>query len=338
MKTTLKSFWAGIKIIFLYIKKMIKAILGFITRFVYMLLALGYIAGLVGVYYSQPYIKNYNQSALKYSQKASQAFQSIEAIKNVDKILEAKLKQRYDKVEDYISRSIRQIDEKRLARELILGKKLERTTFILGIKKSVYDAFKIDISDELNKVVSEQKNHPLLNMIENILSSSKIIHMIMLLLSFPAFSPLIIILVGLGMFSKRYLKYFSSPNQVNYLTMLPSLYVTNLILAIIAVTTFYFNQNIALAIAALAHLMFIWKVLNGIRLKNIGYCLSCSQELPKEGVMIKKIRENQKRKGKSMMKKPAAKKTTAKKAPAKKTVAKKPVAKKTTAKKTTKKK
>jgi len=298
MKELFKKIIKFFKIVGLYLKRIIKKALNFLARSLYIIIAIGYIGSIALVYYSQEQIKDYNEQAIYYVGQASSGYQSYEAVKNIDKVVKQKLQERYKTAEKNISSSIKNINEKKLAQELLFGQKIEKTSFVKNIKSEVKSSFEIDISKEIKSAISEQPSHPILVKIAELFASGKLTQMVFVLLSFPFLSPIFLACVVLSIMSKKYLKYFSSPNEANYINMVPSLYITNMILAIVAVSVFYFNANIGLIIAAAAHLLFVWKVFNGIRLKNIGHCTSCNQAFPDELEEIKKIKDQTKPKSK----------------------------------------
>ncbi|MCP4355863.1 MAG: hypothetical protein GY793_09595 [Proteobacteria bacterium] len=267
------------KQLYKFIKKIIRAIVKLITRSTYTVLTIGYILGFITVYHLQDKVKEYNNLALSYTQKATTSYQSYSAIKHIDKILRDQLSARYKQTERNIVNSVKNINERKLAKELILGKKIEDTSLIKGIKSEVKKGFKINASKELKKITAKQKSHPLLIKALEILSSDKLIYMVLLLLSFPAFSPIVIATAIVVLTNKDYVRPILNPNENNYITMIPSMYLTNLFLAIISVVVFYFNKDISLGIAGFAHLLFIWKLFNGILLRKTGKCLSCGSEL-----------------------------------------------------------
>ncbi|HAG53501.1 MAG TPA: hypothetical protein DCL21_06925 [Alphaproteobacteria bacterium] len=302
MKAFFKKIIDILKIVGLFIKRVIKKILNFFVRTLYIFIAIGYIAAIGTVYYSQDYIKEYNEQAIYYAGQASSGYKSYEAVRNIDKIVKQKLNERYKTAEKNISSSIKNINEKKLAQELLFGKKIEKTSFVKDIKSEVKSSFEIDISKEIKSTISQQPSHPILVKIADLFASGKLTQMVLILLSFPFLSPIVLACVVLSIMSKKYLKYFSNPNEANYINMVPSLYIVNMVLAFVAVTVFYFNANIGLAVAAIAHLLFILKVFNGIRLKNIGHCTSCNQAFPDEMEEIKKIKEQVKPKSKKKTK------------------------------------
>ena len=293
MKALFTKIVDGLKIIALFVKAVIKKVMKFFARTIYIILAIGYIGALGTAYYAQDTVKEYNQMAMGYAKKADDSYRAYESVKNIDKlddILEDKLKAQYKVAEKNISKSVKDVNEKKLAKELLFGTKIEDTSLVTNIKSEIKKSFDIDIKAEINNILKQQKSNDSINTTLELLSSGKIVFMVLLLLSFPFLSPIVLGAVVLTIMSKKYLKHFSNPNEANYITMVPSTYIVNLILALVSVGVFYFNQNIGLAIAGIAHLLFIWKLFNGILLRKMDECLSCGQKFPDELEEIKKIK------------------------------------------------
>tara|TARA_Y100001960_G_scaffold89123_1_gene95637 strand:- start:489 stop:1382 length:894 start_codon:yes stop_codon:yes gene_type:complete len=293
MKALFTKIVDGLKIIALFVKAVIKKVMKFFARTIYIILAIGYIGALGTAYYAQDTVKEYNQMAMGYAKKADDSYRAYESVKNIDKlddILEDKLKAQYKVAEKNISNSVKGVNEKKLAKELLFGTKIEDTSLVTNIKSEIKKSFDIDIKAEINNILKQQKSNDSINTTLELLSSGKIVFMVLLLLSFPFLSPIVLGAVVLTIMSKKYLKHFSNPNEANYITMVPSTYIVNLILALVSVGVFYFNQNIGLAIAGIAHLLFIWKLFNGILLRKMDECLSCGQKFPDELEEIKKIK------------------------------------------------
>jgi hypothetical protein len=293
MKALFTKIVDGLKIIALFVKAVIKKVMKFFARTIYIILAIGYIGALGTAYYAQDTVKEYNQMAMSYAKKADDSYRAYESVKNIDKlddILEDKLKAQYKVAEKNISNSVKDVNEKKLAKELLFGTKIEDTSLVTNIKSEIKKSFDIDVKAEIDNILKQQKSNDSINTTLELLSSGKIVFMVLLLLSFPFLSPIVLGAVVLTIMSKKYLKHFSNPNEANYITMVPSTYIVNLILALVSVGVFYFNQNIGLLIAAVAHLLFIWKLFNGILLRKMDECLSCGQKFPDELEEIKKIK------------------------------------------------
>jgi hypothetical protein len=299
----MKKILAWLKIVALYIKKVIKVLLKAFARSLYVIMAIGYIGALGTAYYAQNTVKSYNSQAIEYAKTADSSYKAYETIKNIDKLqdeVEAKLKSQYKQAEKNISASIKNVDEKDLAKEMLFkGKKIEQTTFVQNIKAEVRESFNINLSKEFKSITSKQESNSSISTILDLLTSEKIVMMILLLLSFPFLSPIVLACVVVVIMSKKYLKHISNPNSANYITMVPSTYIMNMVLAIASVVVFYFEQNTGLAIAAVAHLLFIWKLFNGILLRKMDHCLSCGQAFPDELEEAKKLKAQVKPKGKT---------------------------------------
>lgn len=297
MKEFFKKILNGIKIIGLFIKSIIKKILNVMARSLYIIMAIGYIVSIAVTYYAQDIVKAYNNQAIGYVKTADSSYKAYETVKDISKLedtIKERVKEQYKVAEKNISKSIKNVDEKKLGREMLFGKKIDDTSFVKNIMAEIKKSYDIDLSKEFNNLTSQQSSNPNIKTALDLLTSEKIVMMILLLLSFPFLSPLVLGCVVITIISKKYLKYVSNPNEANYITMVPSVYITNLVLAIASIAVFYFNQNIGLAIAAIAHLLFIKKLIDGIRLKNIGYCLSCDQKFPDELEEIKKLKKQTK--------------------------------------------
>lgn len=297
MKEFFNKILNGIKIIGLFIKSIIKKILNVMARSLYIIMAIGYIVSIAVTYYAQDIVKAYNNQAIGYVKTADSSYKAYETVKDISKLedtIKERVKEQYKVAEKNISKSIKNVDEKKLGREMLFGKKIDDTSFVKNIMAEIKKSYDIDLSKEFNNLTSQQSSNPNIKTALDLLTSEKIVMMILLLLSFPFLSPLVLGCVVITIISKKYLKYVSNPNEANYITMVPSVYITNLVLAIASIAVFYFNQNIGLAIAAIAHLLFIKKLIDGIRLKNIGYCLSCDQKFPDELEEIKKLKKQTK--------------------------------------------
>lgn len=297
MKEFFNKILNGIKIIGLFIKSIIKKILNVMARSLYIIMAIGYIVSIAVTYYAQNIVKAYNNQAIGYVKTADSSYKAYETVKDISKLedtIKERVKEQYKVAEKNISKSIKNVDEKKLGREMLFGKKIDDTSFVKNIMAEIKKSYDIDLSKEFNNLTSQQSSNPNIKTALDLLTSEKIVMMILLLLSFPFLSPLVLGCVVITIISKKYLKYVSNPNEANYITMVPSVYITNLVLAIASIAVFYFNQNIGLAIAAIAHLLFIKKLIDGIRLKNIGYCLSCDQKFPDELEEIKKLKKQTK--------------------------------------------
>lgn len=275
----MKKLLEKLKAFALFIKKIIKKVLQFVTRFAYIFLAIGYIGSFATAYFAQDYIKNYNSQAIYYTKKANDGFKSYEAVKNIDKIVGSQLNRRYKETEKAVISRVNDINEKKLAQELLFGKDLKNTSLVKDVNQVLKNGFQIDTSREVRNIINKQQSHPVLTQILNIFESSTLVHIVLLLLTFPAFSPIVLGILILMMVSKKYLRKLCNPNENNYIMMLPSIYITNLLLAFACLAGFYYNMRLGIAIAVIAHVLFIWKVINGILLRNTGVCLSCGQSL-----------------------------------------------------------
>jgi hypothetical protein len=312
----MKKILNFLKIISLYIKKAIKVLLKAFARSIYIIIAIGYIGALGVAFYAQDIVTAYNTKAIEYAKTASSSYQAYETVKNIDKLqsqIQDKLKTQYKVAEDNISKSIKNVNEKDLAKEMLFkGKKIEQTTFVKNIKDEIKNSFNVNLSKEFKNITASQKPNSTIAKVLELLESNKIVMMVLLLLTFPFLSPIVLACVILVIISKKYLKRVSNPNEANYISMVPSLYIMNMVLGIVSVVAFYFCSYAGLAIASAAHALFILKVVNGIRLKKMGECLSCGQKLPDELDTIKTL--------KAEMKKPVTKaKKVTKKTPAKNT-------------------
>lgn len=303
----MKNIIAGLKIIALYIKKCIKVLLKAFARSLYFIMAIGYIGAICTAFYAQDIVKAYNEKAIGYAKTADDSYRAYETVKNIDKLqknVEAKLKAQYKTAEKDISATIKNVDEKDIGREMLFkGKKIEQTTFVKKIKADIKDAFNINLSKEFKSITSKQAQNEDIGKVLELLTSEKIVMIILLLLSFPFLSPVVLGCVAAVIMTKKYLKHISNPNSANYINMVPSIYITNMILAIVSVVVFYFEQNTGLLIAAAAHLLFIWKLFNGILLRKMDECNSCGQKFPDELEEAKKLKAQLKPKNKSPKKK-----------------------------------
>lgn len=299
----MKNIIKWLKIIALYIKKTIKVLLKAFARSLYVIMAIGYIGALATAFYAQDIVKAYNQKAIEYAKVADKSYKAYETVKNVDQLqkdVENRLKEQYKTAEKNISLSIKNVDEKDLAKEMLFkGKKIEDTSFVQNIKAEVRNSFNINLSKEFKNLTAKQGENQSISKVLDLLTSEKIVMMVLLLLSFPFLSPIVLACLILVIMSKKYLKRISNPNEANYITMVPSTYIVNMVLAITAVAVFYFNQNIGLLIAAIAHLLFIWKLYNGILLRKMDHCLSCGQKFPDELEEAKKLKAQVKPKRKT---------------------------------------
>lgn len=293
MKAFFKKLVDLIKMVGLFIKAIIKKVLNILARSLYIIMAIGYIASLAVVYHIQAPVKELNTMAIGYAQTANDSFKAYETVKNVSKLedqIKDRIQEQYKVAEKNISTALKDVNEKKLGKEILFGTKIEDTSLVRNIKTQIKKSYDIDLSAEFKNLTSQQASNPHVAFILKLLQSEKIVMMVLLLASFAFLSPVVLACVVVTIMAKKYLKYVSNPNEANYINLIPSVYITNMVLAIVSVTVFYFNQDIGLVVAALTHLYFIKQIIDGIRLKNIGYCLSCDQKFPDELEEAKKIK------------------------------------------------
>ena len=301
MKAFFKKLVDLVKMVGLFIKAIIKKILNIMTRSLYIIMAIGYVISLFVAYHIQAPVKELNNMAIGYAQTADSSYKAYESVRNISQLedqVKEKIQEQYKVAEKNISKSLKDVDEKKLGKEILFGAKIEDTSFVKNLKAQIKQSYNIDLSAEFKSLTRKQDSNPYIAFILNLLQSQKIVLMVLLLASFAFLSPIVLACVIITIMSKKYLKYVSNPNEANYINLVPSVYITNMVLAIISVTVFYFNQNIGVALAVLTHLYFIKQVVDGIRLKNIGHCLSCGQAFPDELEEAKKIKSQLKPKKK----------------------------------------
>lgn len=242
----------------------------YVIRFVYLLLLTGYIMCWLGSYHAVGPLKTYNDLAIKYvADTASGKSLSPEKYKEFESILTRDEQERVDYIKEQVQNTFETEDRAVLENELLLGKDLTETNLYENIKKDLDSKPSLLTKESMQNIADMEEGRPFVDKYMTLLSSNKLIQGILLFLTFPAFSPLILAIVVKIMVTRIYIKSKKEiPNEV-YMEKIPSIYTTNLILAIFSIMAFFTEPVIGIIFAIYSHLLFIYQLYLGLRLKPI---------------------------------------------------------------------
>lgn len=224
------------------------------VKFLYLIVAIGYIGSLATMIILKEPLQEYNTKAIQYVSLANQGLKTYGTIQEINSVVQDQISTAYENPEAMIKGNVNKVTD------------------------SLFDS-KLFSEKESKRKSSTSQALPNLDYLLQQLVSNKILHTILLALSFPAFSPILLIALIFTILSERHRILVLSPRASNHLIMLPSVYVTNLILAIISIATFYHFTYLGLALAIVTHLIFICQTFNGLRLKFKGFCIACGQDI-----------------------------------------------------------
>lgn len=253
----------------------------FLVKMLYLLLAIGYVGSWFTVRYAKEPLKRYNIKLIEYSVQAQDGFKSYRDLKDIELVINDKIDKKEIETEKRVYKSFKTVDSKRLAKELLLGQDITNTALYQRVKVDIEEGFRIDATEDVHKVIASHRNSPAMEQYFKLLISKKMVLGILLLLSFPAFSPLVISVLLKVLISRNYIKKKADKTEINYMEKIPDIYTTNLVFAILSLMVFSFNVYIGLIIAIFTHILFIIQVFFGLRMTPLNSCLYCGSLIKK---------------------------------------------------------